>query len=103
MTIWTIDYKGKFEKAEKGLKIKNRARGKMPLAFLFVFAIIKSKEVKRMQEEKRMKFPKKTIAMQFPVEIVNEINDLANLWKLNRTATVRKLIENAYENYILRG
>lgn len=49
-----------------------------------------------------MNYQKKTIAMQFPVEIVNEINDLANLWKLNRTATVRKLVEMAYEDYILK-
>lgn len=49
-----------------------------------------------------MQYPKKIITMQFPVEIVNEINDLANLWKLNRTATVRRLVEMAYEDYILK-
>lgn len=70
----------------------------MPLAFLFVFAII----VISRKGVKPVDYPKKTIAMQFPVEIVNEINDLANLWKLNRTATVRKLVEMAYEDYILK-
>lgn len=71
----------------------------MPLAFLFVFAII---IVTSRREVEAVDYPKKTIVMQFPVEIVNEINDLANLWKLNRTATVRRLVETAYEDYILK-
>lgn len=51
-------------------------------------------------EKRRIRFPTRNVSFQLPEEVVEEMNDLALYWKLNKTATIRRLIETAYESYI---